>query len=203
MSNMTTHPLIVESRRNSAATLEKRHPGAEIIDVTSRGEEPWVRFSPFYPHGAVPVPLSSALTGASVEGIWQALKVFEMCDVDLSKLSVTSMKGIKRSARTDGRVLGHRVGVEISGAGIVVSGAESCTRLLSYLDARLQIYLPAYLWVLENRLTNELAALRKLAETVPVVLLDYETNCDVHNLSKPLSHAGLIKLYLQGAYPRL
>lgn len=139
---MTTHPLIVESRRNSPATLEKRHPGAAIIDVTSRGEDPWVRFSPFYPHGEIPVPLSPGVMGASVEGIWQALKVFEKCDVDLNKLSVTSMKGIKRSVRTNGRVLGHRVG--ISGPGPGPGPAESGTRLLPYLEARLQIYLPAY-----------------------------------------------------------
>ena len=34
-----------------------------------------------------------------------------------------------------------------------------------------------------------------------LVLLDYETNCDVNNLRKPLSHAGLIKAYLENQYP--
>ncbi|TDD65424.1 hypothetical protein E1298_41375, partial [Actinomadura rubrisoli] len=28
--------------------------GALVLDVTSRGDEPWVRFSPFYPHGGYP-----------------------------------------------------------------------------------------------------------------------------------------------------
>lgn len=32
------------------------------------------------------------------------------------------------------------------------------------------------------------------------MFLDYETNCDVRDLRPPLSHAGLVKLYLEGAY---
>ncbi len=31
----------------------------------------------------------------------------------------------------------------------------------------------------------------------PLVLLDHETNGDVENLSSPLSHAALIKFYLE------
>jgi hypothetical protein len=57
-----------------------------LIDVTSRGPQPWVRFSPFYPHGDLLVPFSPGQAGASVEGIWQGLKVFARQDVDLSKL---------------------------------------------------------------------------------------------------------------------
>src|SRR5438445_5621679 len=56
--------------------IEARYPGAAVVDVTSRGPEPWVRFSPFYPHGGIPVPYSPGVESESVEGIWQALKVF-------------------------------------------------------------------------------------------------------------------------------
>ena len=34
-----------------------------------------------------------------------------------------------------------------------------------------------------------------------ILLLDYETNTDVWDPSKPLSHAGLIKAYIEGTYP--
>jgi hypothetical protein len=47
-------PVQIASRRASQATLMARFPGAALIDVTSRGDEPWVRFSPFYPHGDIP-----------------------------------------------------------------------------------------------------------------------------------------------------
>ncbi len=178
----------IASRRGSAASLAKRYHNATIIDVTSRGELPWVRFSPFYPHGSIPIPFSPDLTGASVEGIWQALKVFESSDVDTSKLAVTNMKGIKRTSRKFGRVLGHRAGID---------GKE----LLTYLDARQQIYLPCYRWVLENVLTDEINQLRALSSTKDVVLLDYETNDDVLDLSRPLSHAGLVKRYIEDSWP--
>ena len=76
--------------------------------MTSKADEPWVRFSPFWPHGNIPVPFSEGVVGTCVEGIWQALKVFESEDVDASKLHVTNMKGLKRTVRRLGGVLGHR-----------------------------------------------------------------------------------------------
>ena len=57
-----------------------------------------VRFSPFFPHGSIPVPFSPGVTGQSVEGIWQGLKVFESEDIDLQKFEITNMKSIKRSS---------------------------------------------------------------------------------------------------------
>src|SRR3954452_17791857 len=121
----------VDSRRRSLATLERTHPGALFLDVTSKGAEPWVAFSPFYPHDDIPVPFSPGVTSRSVEGIWQALKVFESADVDPAKLEVATMKGIKRSVRRHGAVRGHREGL-------------NGKRLLPYIEARRQIYLPAY-----------------------------------------------------------
>lgn len=179
---------VIASRRTSAARLRQTYPGAQLIDVTSKGANPWVRFSPFYPHGGIPVPLSEGYEAMSVEGIWQALKVFERSDVDLTKMQITSMTGLKRSARSFGRVLGHRAGVQ----------GET---LLDYHTARRRIYLPAYRWVLEHCLSDLIAELRHLGEESSVVLLDYETNTDLDNLARPLSHAGLIVRYLTGTWP--
>ena len=183
-------PVYVASRRLKPETLAKRFGGdALCLDLTSRGDAPWVRFSPFFPHGEIPVPFSPGVQSASVEGVWQGLKVFETADVDPAKFAVTSMKGLKRTARRFGKVLGHRRGVE---------GAE----LLPYREARAAIYLPTYRHVLERCLQAEVARLRELcAGDVPVVLLDYETNCELDDLSKPLSHAGLVKRYVEGEWP--
>ncbi len=179
----------VASRRESRARLRERvGPAAVVYDVTSRGEEPWVRFSPFYPHGGIPVPFSPGVTSMSVEGIWQGLKVFERADIDVSRFAVASMRGLKRSARQYGCVLGHRAGV----AG---------ERLLPYVEARHAIYLPAYRWVLEQRLAALVATLREVAAERTVVLLDYTTNCDVEDTAHPLSHASLIARYLDGTWP--
>jgi hypothetical protein len=181
-------PILVDSRRKARTTLERAHPGAMLLDVTSRGPEPWVRFSPFYPHGGIPVAFTPGRTAASVEGIWQGLKVFERADVDPAKLDLRTMTGIKRSARTLGAVRGHREGL----AG---------TRLLSYREARHRIYLPSYRHVLENAVANLVDELRALAEKGLVVLLDYETNESIDDLSKPLSHAGLIRRFVEGKWP--
>jgi len=52
-----------------------------IIDVTSKSKHPYyVQFSPFYPHGGVPMPAVVAgklkLKSHTVEGVWQGLKMF-------------------------------------------------------------------------------------------------------------------------------
>ena len=75
------------------------------------------------------------------------------------------------------------------------------TELLPYLQARAEIYLPAYRWVLDNCLQPELEQLRELAQVGPLVLLDYETNADVWNTRKPLSHAALVRAYLLNEWP--
>lgn len=181
-------PITIESRRKKQETILKQFPGAVLIDVTSRAEMPWVKFSPFYPHGQIPVPLSPGHFANSVEGIWQGLKVFEMEGIDLSKFSVTTMSGLKRSVRTRGRVLGHREGVLNQ-------------KLLGYREARYSIYLPAYRWVLDHRLQTELRMLREKAATGLVVLLDYETNCEVNDTRSPLSHASLIAKYIESDWP--
>lgn len=180
--------LIVASRRLSQATLQDRYQGAIFLDVTSHGPEPWQYFSPFYPHGDIPVPFSPGFVSASVEGIWQGLKVFEKMDIDPTKFAITNMKGLKRTTRVYGKVIGHRKGV-------------NGELLLPYVEARRLIYLPSYRWVLDHRLQDLLTELTNLSNEKSIVLLDYETNGTIEDMSKPLSHATLIKQYLQGTYP--
>lgn len=183
-------PYAVAHRRCSMKTLQARHGASlEVVDVTSRGEEPWVRLSPFYAHGEIPVPYSPGVTAESVEGVWQALKVFASEDVDRSKLTIRRMKGLKRTVRRLGAVLGHREGLEGE-------------RVLGYVEARRRIYLPTYRWVLERGAAEALERLRALeAEGGVVVLLDYTTNGDVEDVASPLSHAALVVRYLEGRWP--
>ena len=180
--------VFVHSRHTPLSKIEKKYPEAKIIDATSRGEEPFVKLSPFYPLGGIPIPFSDGYFAQSVEGIWQGLKVFENHGINLDSFENTSMKGIKRTVRKYGNVRGHQAGLN--------SGT-----LLSYADARKQIYLPIYLWALENKLGDVLELLKEYLQAQNLVLLDYETNGDVDNLAKPLSHAYLVKYYLENKYP--
>ena len=180
--------IIIESKRKTPKALKGQYPDAMIIDVTSHAVDEFVMFSPFYPIGGVPVPFTEGLVAVSVEGIWQGLKVFEDADIDTSFFSKREMKNLKRTTRKYGICLGHRKGVH---------GEE----LLGYIEARKKIYLPCYKWVLENKLKKLVTAIRIISKNKPVVLLDYNTNPDVNNPKKALSHASLIKAYIEGNYP--
>ncbi len=180
--------IIIESKRKKPATILKQYPDAILADVTSGAKDGLVKLSPFYPHYGIPVPFSEGYTATCVEAIWQGLKVFESCDVDVEMFKNDTMKNIKRTVRRFGKPLGHRKGVD-------------GTELLGYIEARKQIYIPAYKWVLENKVANIIERLREASKTKTIVLLDYDTNADVENAKKPLSHASLIKAYVEGLYP--
>lgn len=180
--------IAIESKRRKRENILKKYPNAVIADVTSQATDGLVRLSPFYPHGDVPVPFSEGYTAMCVEAIWQGLKVFETADVDVNMFANDTMKNIKRTVRRFGKPLGHRKGVK-------------GTELLGYIEARKQIYLPAYKWVLENKVANIIERLREASKTKTIVLLDYTTNCDIDNPKTPLSHAFLIKAYAEGLYP--
>ena len=178
----------IESKRKKIENILKKYPNAIIADVTSQAKDGLVRLSPFYPHGGIPVPFSEEYTATCVEGIWQGLKVFENEDIDISMFLNDTMKGIKRTVRKHGRVLGHRKGVH-------------GTEILGYVEAKHQVYIPAYRWMLEYRAMDIIERLRKASETKTIVLLDYNTCCNVDDETKPLSHAYLVKAYAEGLYP--
>lgn len=181
--------IIIDSKRKKPETLLKNYPNAILADVTSAAKDGLVKLSPFYPHGGIPVPFSEGYTATCVEAIWQGLKVFESCDVDVEMFNNDTMKNIKRTVRRFGKPLGHRKGVH-------------GTELLGYIEARKQIYIPTYRWVLENKVAHIIERLRNASNSgKTIVLLDYDTNADVENSKKPLSHASLIKAYVEGIYP--
>lgn len=177
--------IYIASRRRKIETIQRKYPDAIIIDVTSKGEQPWAKLSPFWPHGGIPVPFWAGQTSQSMEAIWQGLKVFEHEGTDPSKFKITNMKNIKRSAgKKRGRVQGHR--------------KMNDKTLLDYRTARELIYVPAYTWVLQNQLQAEVQRLRELFTTKDLVLIDVDINEDIDDLSRPLSHASLIKRYILG-----
>ena len=180
--------IVIESKRKKRENILKKYPGAIIADVTSHATDDLVKLSPFYPHGGIPVPFSEGITATCVEAIWQGLKVFESADVDMNMFHNDTMKNIKRTVRKFGKPLGHRKGV-------------NGTELLGYIEARKQIYIPTYRWMLEHKVSSIMERLREASKTKTIVLLDYNTNCNVDDPKKPLSHAFLIKAYVEGLYP--
>lgn len=180
--------ILIESKRKKRENILKKYPDAIIADVTSQAKDGLVKLSPFYPHGGIPVPFSEGVTATCVEAVWQGLKVFEKADVDVNMFRNDTMRNIKRTVRKFGKPLGHRKGV-------------NGTELLGYIEARKQIYIPTYKWMLENKVQSIIERLREASKAKTIVLLDYNTNCDVDDPKKPLSHAFLIKAYVEGLYP--
>ena len=180
--------IVIESHKKKIENILKKYPGAILADVTSKAKDSLVKLSPFYPHGGIPIPFSNGMTATCVEAIWQGLKVFKNSDVDIRLFTNDTMKNIKRSVRKNGKPLGHRKGVK---------GCE----LLDYIEARKEIYIPTYRWVLENKVLSIIERMKEASKTKTIVLLDYNTNQDVNDASKPLSHAFLINAYIEGIYP--
>ena len=180
--------ILIANKRQKPENILKKYPGAILSDVTSVAKDGLIKLSPFYPHYGIPVPFTERMTATCVEAIWQGLKVFEYADVDVQMFQNDTMKNIKRTVRRFGVPLGHRKGVY-------------GTELLGYIEARKQIYIPAYRWVLENKVYHIIERLREASRTKTIILLDYDTNADVENVKKPLSHASLVKAYAEGIYP--
>lgn len=202
--------IIIKGRKSSPQNLRKKFSTATIFDITSKAEDPesvstWASLSipgqgsqpngallsPFHPHGGIPIPNSPDEVASSVEGIWQGLKVFEYEGISWGTLRNLTGLNIKRSVRKHGLVKGHQYGT--------MPGSP----LLDYIDARFYIYLPTYRWMLEHiaSVSPILDYIREELKQRDVVLLDYNTNTDIYDCSRPLSHAGLVKLFIEGNYP--
>lgn len=183
--------IYIENKRRKIEKIKEQYPNADILDITSSSELRYAQIlSPFYPHGNIPIPFTEGLKATCVEAVWQGLKVFDSCGIDLNTFKNDTMKGLKRTVRMYGKPLGHRKGVY---------GKE----LLNYFDARMQIYIPTYKWVLDNvpEVHNVLLRIKERSKDHDIVLLDYNTNTEFRDTSSPLSHAGLVKLYIEGNYP--
>ena len=178
--------IIIKNKKCSIDKIKKDYPDCVIIDVTSKAKDEFVKLSPFYPHNSIPIPGKDWSFGCSVEGIWQGLKVFENEGPSIMTLHNHSMKGLKRSTKIHGKCIGH-----------VYGNWDKPYNLLGYIEARKKIYIPAYNWVLENKCSDLVNKIRIIAKSKTVILLDYDTNEDVDKASKPLSHASLIKKYIE------
>lgn len=183
--------IYIANKRIKTDKLQEDFPDAVIVDITSTSQMRYAQIlSPFYPHRNIPIPFTDNLKATCVEAVWQGLKVFQDADVDFETFKNDSMRNLKRTVRKFGKPLGHRKGAY---------GKE----LLNYFEARMLIYLPTYKWVLDNipEVHRVVERIKMQSQKQDIVLLDYNTNIDFRDTTKPLSHAGLVKLYIDGNYP--
>lgn len=184
--------ITVANKKRSLERIQKDFPGAYILDITSSSPYHYGQIlSPFYPHRNIPIPGDShGMTATCVEAIWQGLKIFEGADIDMQMFQNDTMKNIKRTVRRFGKPLGHRFGVYSD-------------QILNYADARRFIYIPSYKYVLDwvPEVHRIVERIKEKAKESDIILLDYNLNPDNRDISKPLSHAELVKMYIEGRYP--
>lgn len=173
-----------------------------VFDVTHLGTHK--HFSSRSPVGNVPVPFSKNDVAASVEvlrlsaalkmyqGIYEGLKVFEGSHkIDKSKLICRDPRRIPRKPKPeDGRLIGWRKGLK-----------GYC--LLDAWNARWSLFIEPYKSVLEDQLYDEVEDLRReiSGQNKKVIFLDIHTNSDIYDLESPLSHAYLLKCFLEDKWP--
>ena len=184
--------IYVVNKKRKLEKVKEDFPNATILDITSTSNMRYAQIlSPFYPHMNIPIPFTEGLTATCVEAVWQGLKVFDGADVDFATFRNDTLRDLKRTVRKYGMPKGHRKGAY---------GKE----LLGYFEARMLIYLPTYKWVLDNvpEVHHVVERIKEQSKIHDIILLDYNTNIDFRDASKPLSHAGLVKLYIEGNYPK-
>jgi hypothetical protein len=159
-----------------APSSERHHLPADalVVDVSSRGPEPFCQLSPFQPYGGIPVPGMPGTTSDSVEGVWQGLKVFD------GRIAPQYFSG--RGRKRNGVPEGHRLG----------------ERLLDLVAARRSIYLPTYRWMLEQRAQPAVIQgfLDRAQLDIPQYVHDLGNIGSVEDRSGPLAHASVLADWL-------
>lgn len=188
------HEIFIESYTVPFKELREKYNNIPIINATYAGQDPsFVFLSPMYPHGDIPVPFTNPqLTAASVEAIWQGLKVFEYEGAQLDEVSLNKYgcKNIKRRSNLyRGRILGHQ------------HGTDTAAPLFNLMEARAYIYAPTYLWQLDHKCQKCLSKLRDMLEQTDIVLLEAGRPAEIADPKVPIRHTELIRAYLYDEYP--
>jgi hypothetical protein len=188
-----------DSKRNKRLLRE----GFRFVNVTMNAREskflggdresPYIKLSPSYPVSMVPVPFEMGgdelRHSETVEGMWQGLKLVNG-ETDLGKFEMTNAWNLKRKTPTGCRVDGYYFG----------EGMPS----LKYAAARRQIYVPAYLSVLENQAKDCVEQLRAEAGQHKIALVDQYKH-DICKLDEAthgaFSHACVLRNHLLGVDP--
>ena len=80
--------IYVENKKRKIEKIKEQYPNADILDITSTSSVRYAQIlSPFFPHGNIPIPFSPGYFSNCVEGIWQGLKVFGSCGIDMESFS--------------------------------------------------------------------------------------------------------------------
>lgn len=170
--------MIIIGKVQEINILLKHYSNAKFISLTENGITEFRKLAPSYKWGNIRVPYSPGLYAESVNDVLEKLR--------LAKNEIAY--GDKASYSNhifENKVL-YRRGIDGD-------------YIYDELEARKYIYIPTYRWMLENKANHLIDKLR--AYKGDMVFLDENLNFDINDTSKPLSHAFLVKAYVEGTAP--
>lgn len=189
--------IVIESRKTTSDEELRQMYGEDalIAHISTDNTAHFRALHPTFPHGKIPIPGADATAehrhAASVEGLYEGMKVFSNATISYASMENTDMRNIKRyQSASKGQFQGYKE-------------ALNSNVLLNELQARQKLYLPAYKFVLDGAAHSYLEPLMDaLAQGKKVVLVDSKKQ--QHKISDeqhPISYALLIALYLKNEYP--
>lgn len=163
-----------KSRLFSAVSPEEARNLERAMNVGGNASYPYKLFSPFTfsQQFRVPVPGQEGMFSFSVENIWQGLKIID----GLPDFSLFTLEPKKRK----GHVQGHLFKKDI----------------LGYIDARKEIFQPAYFYYLDKHVSLELKEeVVNKGLNGGLAFFDIIKNVEITNPSTPLAHSYFVALY--------
>ena len=156
--------ITIVNNRNKKQNTALEAKGYVLVDITARSKDDvWKRFSPNFPHGDIPVPGLNTVS-LTVDGLWEGLKTFK----DGTGVDTAAFRSKTAGKRKYGELHGktaHRVRTHVLNtrarcntkcrAGVKIGDAIETDELV----ARRSVFVPAYEWVLENKLRREVDVL--------------------------------------------
>lgn len=158
--------------------------GKECFSLAHDAPAPWSRFAPEYQHGQIPVPGRRGTMAESVKGVWEGMKLI-------------GPKG-KVGRMNTGYFTGPGRDRPVK-EGEWFSGFHFEGRAIGLQDALKLIFLPTYLWTIQNHCPDLLGNLKVLARNRDVWLYDGNASVDLFDDTMPLSHAAIVVAFLNNA----
>jgi hypothetical protein len=171
---------------------KQMEPNSLCVDTYKDAIGPMVRYkhmNPFYysKENNIPVPGQLSMNASSVESIWQGLKIingrtdFEMFNREPYKRPLDSERGQPQFRYSET---------------IFCYGSN----VLDIVTARWIIYLPSYLYILENIVPDSL--LEYITDHInngyKIYFYDWDSNMDITDASSSFSHSAILASYFQG-----
>lgn len=155
-------------------------PDVKVVDMQATAQEPYCRLSFDYQHGQIPVLCMPRMYAESVTGIMEALKLVGK-QGRRGHVNVGYLVGAGRQRKVE--------------PGEWVTGYHYKGRAIDTAEARRRILIPQYLWVLNHRVGDVLAKLRRDAQLRSLGLYDGHSSADLEG-SDRLSAAALLAAFL-------